>query len=87
MARRVYLTSGKSAEEVAAKHFSKFSQEDIERLTKETADIIYHGELIADQGGSFKSKRTMRFGDREVILDARFGKLSLLDRLVLFLRF
>ena len=86
MPKTIYLKQGDTADGVAAKHFSSHSALDRDRLTKETADLLTNGSLIAKQGGSFKSRRTVQLENGTVILDARFGSLGLLDRLLLIIR-
>lgn len=86
MPKTIYLKAGDTADTVATKHFSTFSTADRDRLTKETADLIASGSLIAEQGGSFKSRRSVQLENRTVVLDARFGTLGLLDRLLLMVR-
>jgi len=86
MSKKIYLKAGNTADAVVTKHFTSLSTADRDRLTKETADLISNGTLIAEQGGSFKSRRTVQLKDRTVVLDARFGALGLLDRLLLMVR-
>lgn len=86
MSKTVFLKAGDTPENVVARHFSAYSSTEKSRLRKEVADLLQHGSLIAAQGGSFKSKRTVQLPERTVFLDARFGALGLMDRLTLFLR-
>lgn len=86
MPKTIYLKAGDTADAVAARHFNSLSAADRDRLTKETVDLISNGTLIAKQGGSFKSRRTVQLEDRTVFLDARFGALGLFDRLLLMVR-
>lgn len=86
MPKTIFLKSGDTLKSVASHHFLNFSESDRDRLTKETADLIQYGELIAGQGGSYKSKRTIHLAEKTVIFDARFGALGLFDRLTLLFR-
>lgn len=86
MLKTIFLKAGDTADAVATKHFNTLSTTDRDRLTKETADLISSGSLIAEQGGSFKSRRTVQLEDSTVVLDARFGALGLLDRLLQMVR-
>lgn len=86
MPKTIYLKAGDTADVVATKHFSSYSAADRDRLTRETSDLITNGLLIAEQGGSFKSLRTVQLEHDAIVLDARFGALGLLDRLLLMMR-
>ncbi len=86
MPKTIYLKAGDTADAVATKHFTSHSAADRDRLTKETADLIINGSLIAEQGGSFKSRRTVQLENDAIVLDARFGALGLLDHLLLMMR-
>ena len=86
MPKTIYLKAGDTADAVAIKHFTSYTSADRNRLTKETEDLIFNGSLIAKQGGAFKSRRTIQLENTTVVLDARFGSLGLLDRLLLMVR-
>lgn len=86
MPKTIYLKAGDTADTVATKYFITMSAADRGHLTKETADLISSGSLIAEQGGSFKSRRIVQLKDSTVVLDARFGSLGLLDRFLMLVR-
>ncbi len=88
MVKRINLGDGASAQSVLTNYrgwVSQLTEDDKERLSKELEDLIYHGQLLSDQGASFKSKRTLTLGEKRVVLSARFGQRSILDRLLGFL--
>lgn len=85
MTFRVQIRDGAELANVFAKNngwVSKLEGVDRDRLSKEIADLIYHGQMMADQGAAFSSKRTLTFGEETVILDARFGQSSIWQRLL-----
>lgn len=85
MTHRIQIRDGAELTKVIAKNnvwVSKFEDGDRDRLSKEISDLVYHGQMMADQGAAFSSKRTLTFGDETVILDARFGLPSIWQRLL-----
>ncbi len=84
MTRRIQIRDGAEAPTLIQKHKSwvtGLDENDQGRLSKEISDLIYHGQMMADQGAAFSSKRTLSFETETVILDARFGQPSLWKRL------
>lgn len=85
MTRRIRISDGAQTEAVLAangKWIEALQAGDRDRLSKEVADLIYHGQMMADQGAAFSSKRTVTLGEETVELNAKFGQPSLWRRIV-----
>jgi len=85
MTRKIKIRDNAALDSILAANkawLSSLTDGDRDRVSKEISDLIYHGQIMADQGAAFTSRRTFTIGDETVVLDARFGQKSILRRMI-----
>lgn len=85
MSQTIRIGDGAVLDQVLSKKrawINTLNDRDLDRLSKEIDDLIYTGQMMADQGASFSSKRTLTIGNNKVILIAKFGQSSFWRRVI-----
>lgn len=59
----------------------KLPENELRRCRQEIQDIIYHGQLLADQGANFSTRRNIDLNDINLTISASYGKPSILQKL------